>query len=223
MQHLSSLREGGTALVFDLWNTLAFDSLPQNPFDATAAALGLDPAVPAERALVEHPLMSRAYRDLDEALDHLEATVGLTVAARDRVRRLWDESARTARLFDDVEPCLAALGQRYPLALLTNTQSFGMEPIVASGLFRHFSAVVLSYEHGLAKPDPTFFAIPARLLGCPAERLVMIGDSIERDLLPARVAGYRATVLLDRGGAASRPAEASAVIHSLGELVAALT
>ena len=43
--------------------------------------------------------------------------------------------------------------------------------------------LLASYEHGLAKPDPTFFAIPARLLGCPAERLVMIGDSIEVSVL----------------------------------------
>lgn len=218
----------GPALVFDLWQTLAFDDLPANPFDATVAAFGFDPAVPAERRLVEEPLMSRPFEDIDDALDHVERLLGRRASNRDHLRDLWQRSSRSARLYDDVLPSLDALAGRFPLALLSNTQSFGMEAVTASGVLERFDALVLSYLHGLAKPDPAFFAAAARELGLPPSRLVMIGDSLDRDLVPARAAGYGSALLIDRTGWSERSTRLRrhspepAVIRGLGELLAAL-
>lgn len=215
-------------LVFDLWQTLAFDDLPANPFDATIEAFGFDPGVAAERRLVEDPLMSRPYEHVDEALDHVERLLGRSAANRDELRALWQRSSQSARLYDDVLPTLDALAGRFPLALLSNTQSFGMEAVTASGVLERFDALVLSYLHGLAKPDPAFFAAAARALGLPAERLVMIGDSLDRDWAPARSAGYGATLLIDRTGWTERSTRlrrhdpAPPVIRTLDELLAAL-
>ena len=230
MRSLSSLEEGGaapvgTALVFDLWNTLAFDTLPENPFDATIRAFGLDPELPAERRRVEDPLMSRPYRDVEEALDHIERLLGRRASNRDHVRALWERSSRSARLYDDVLPTLDALAGRFPLALLSNTQSFGMEAVIASGLLTRFDALVLSYTHGLAKPDPAFFTMAASALGLAPDRLVMIGDSLDRDVLPARAAGYGTALLIDRSRQRDRARlsdEAPTVIYGLDELLAAL-
>ncbi len=225
MPILSSLDEGGTALVFDLWNTLAFDSLPENPFDATIRAFGLDPEVPSERRQVEDPLMSQPYRDVDDALDHVARLLGRRANNRDHVRALWERSSQSARLYDDVLPALDALAGRFPLALLSNTQSFGMEAVIASGLLTRFDALVLSYAHGLAKPDPAFFTAAARVLGLAPHRLVMIGDSLDRDVLPARAAGYGAALLIDRSRQRDRARpgdESPAVIYGLDELLAAL-
>ncbi len=218
----------GPALVFDLWQTLAFDDLPANPFDATIEAFGLDPALPAERRRVEDPLMSRPYRDVDDALDHVERLLGRPASDRDRLRTLWQRSSHSARLYDDVLPALDALASRFPLALLSNTQSFGMEAVTASGVLERFDALVLSYLHGLAKPDPAFFTAAARELGLPPGRLIMIGDSLDRDWAPARSAGYGAAVLIDRTGWSERSSRLGrhqptpTVIRGLDELVAAL-
>ena len=218
----------GPALVFDLWQTLAFDDLPANPFDATVHAFGFDPRVPAERRLVEDPLMSQPYRDVDHALDHVERLVGRTASNRDQLRALWQRSSHSARLYDDVLPTLDALAGRFPLALLSNTQSFGMDAVSASGLLERFDALVLSYVHGLAKPDTAFFAAAAAELGLSPSRLVMIGDSLDRDVVPARAAGYGAAVLIDRPGWSARSSRlrrhppAPTVIRGLDELLAAL-
>ena len=218
----------GPALVFDLWQTLAFDDLPANPFDATIEAFGFDPGIAAERRRVEDPLMSRSYQDVDDALDHVERLLGRRAANRDALRALWRRSSHSARLYDDVLPTLDALAGRYPLALLSNTQSFGMEAVTATGVLERFDALVLSYVHGLAKPDPAFFAAAARELDLPPSRLVMIGDSLDRDWLPARAAGYGAAVLIDRVGWTRHSSRlrghspAPAVIRGLDELLAAL-
>ena len=223
-----SVLDEGPALVFDLWQTLAFDDLPANPFDATIEAFGYDPKVASERRLVEDPLMSRPYRDVDDALDHVEQLLGRRATDRDALRELWRRSSRSARLYDDVLPALDALSGRFRLALLSNTQSFGMEAVSASGVLERFDALVLSYLHGLAKPDPAFFAAAARELGLPPSRLVMIGDSLDRDWLPACAAGFGAALLIDRSGWSERSSRlrrhdpAPAVIRSLDELVAAL-
>ena len=53
--------------------------------------------------------------------------------------------------------------------------------------------VVMSDELRLAKPDLAFYRRLLELLGDPApERVAYVGDRVDNDVLPARVAGLRA-------------------------------
>ncbi len=45
------------------------------------------------------------------------------------------------------------------------------------GLDKYVNAYVLSYEHGVRKPDPRLFAAACAELGAEAEHTLMVGDS----------------------------------------------
>lgn len=120
-------------------------------------------------------------------------------------------------------PTLDALAARYRLALVTNgAPDVQREKIAATGLARYFAAVVISGDLGIGKPDRRIFAAAAGAIGASAPDAVMVGDSIERDVVGAHAAGMR-TVWLDRDGAARDPSPRPDMrIAELGELPAAL-
>ncbi|MEV4341363.1 HAD-IA family hydrolase [Streptomyces sp. NPDC049590] len=51
----------------------------------------------------------------------------------------------------------------------------------AHGLDRYVDTYVLSYEHGVQKPDPRLFAVACEALGADPRRVVMVGDSRAAD------------------------------------------
>jgi HAD superfamily hydrolase (TIGR01509 family) len=88
----------------------------------------------------------------------------------------------------------------------------------AAGFRRACPAIVglveswhLSYQAGVAKPDPALFTAGLAALGVPAPEAVMVGDSLEKDIRPALALGMRAlwvpvaAQLRDEVAAAVRP------------------
>jgi putative hydrolase of the HAD superfamily len=57
------------------------------------------------------------------------------------------------------------------------------------GYAPYLSAIVDSRRVGLYKPDPAIFVLAAARLGVPAAAIMMVGDSFDRDVRPARSAG----------------------------------
>ena len=78
-----------------------------------------------------------------------------------------------------------------------------------------FDFVLDSTLVGLRKPDPKFHVHAAAQFGLKRSEILMIGDSFERDIKPARSVGMR-TVWLHRSSVSSE--EANAVINSLALL-----
>jgi HAD superfamily hydrolase (TIGR01549 family) len=88
---------------------------------------------------------------------------------------------------------VAGLAQEVPLALVTNgPPDIQRLKIDQAGIASFFSAVVISGEIGIGKPDPAIFLRALELIGVAPEHAVMVGDSWERDILGALSAGMRA-------------------------------
>ncbi len=87
---------------------------------------------------------------------------------------------------------LEALGRDYPMVLVSNfygnigvvLKEFGLD-----GLFR---GVVESAVVGIRKPDPRIFSLGVKALGIEAEETVVVGDSYDKDIIPAVQAGCHA-------------------------------
>ena len=89
-----------------------------------------------------------------------------------------------------------AIARELPLGIVSNAQAY-----TRTLLARHFPAAwprfdpgltVFSYEHGIAKPDCRLFRIAIDLLletGIRPQEILMVGDSRENDLDPARALG----------------------------------
>lgn len=128
----------------------------------------------------------------------------------------------TEALHDDVRPCLQSLAGTYRLGIIANQPSTVKDAIRRDGLDGYFEVWGVSDDVGLEKPDPGLFAHVLLEAGVEPPRSVMIGDRLDYDVRPAKVAGMRAIWLL-RGEAPDDPtpaqlAEADAAIGGLNEL-----
>lgn len=92
------------------------------------------------------------------------------------------------------------------------------------GYMPFLSVVVDSRRVGLFKPDPAIFRHAAEKLGGDPETMMMVGDSFERDVVPAKKAGMK-TAWLE--GAAARvcpdPSLVDLHLRRLADLPAALS
>ena len=71
------------------------------------------------------------------------------------------------------------------------------------------SVIVDSRRVGICKPDPAIFSFAAERLGRAPETILMVGDSFERDIVPAKQIGMK-TAWLE--GAQSRPCPDPSVV-----------
>jgi putative hydrolase of the HAD superfamily len=119
-------------------------------------------------------------------------------------------------------PLLATLGGRgLKLGVVSNgcgnvralCEDFGYAPFLA--------AVVDSRRAGVAKPDPRIYAIAADALGLPPQTVMMVGDSFDRDIVPARAAGMH-TAWLHRGRPCPDATAVDLMLASLRDLSGAL-
>jgi putative hydrolase of the HAD superfamily len=118
--------------------------------------------------------------------------------------------------FADAAPALGTLraaGLR--MAVVSNWDCSLPGVLAGVGLGGAVDAVVTSATVGAEKPDPAIFSAALERIGRRPEEALFVGDSLETDVLGARAAGMRAT-LLDRSAASDGlPVER---IFSLAEL-----
>ncbi len=121
------------------------------------------------------------------------------------------------RTFPDVLPALRELrGQGLRLVVVSNWDCSLPEWLDRAGIGELVDGSVSSAVVGEAKPAPAVFEAGLRLAGCDAAEALFVGDSVENDVLGARVAGLRA-VLVQRAG---DPPPGVETVRSLGELSA---
>lgn len=85
--------------------------------------------------------------------------------------------------------------------------------------FPHLAVILDSAVVGLRKPDPKLYALALEKLGLPAKQAVFVGDSFDRDIVPAKSLGMRTYWLI--GGQPKtppRPGLADVVLRSLEDL-----
>src|SRR4051812_25605929 len=125
--------------------------------------------------------------------------------------------------FPDVRPGLDALGERRPLAVLSNGTQEGARALVDNaGLTEHFEHVLTADQVERYKPAPEVYGMAARAFQTRADRVLMVSSN-EWDIAGASFAGLL-TAWLGRGRTPSwvLGVEADLVLGSLPELAAAL-
>ena len=130
-------------------------------------------------------------------LSMIETAVRLTdghVLGREiqRIVDLAKEMLRTPlRLLDYVEETLVTLARSHRLMLITKGDLFDQEAkLVQSGLAHHFAYVEVVTE----KARDVYYALLAKH-GIPAQRFLMVGNSLRSDILPVLAAGGEAVYI----------------------------
>ena len=92
----------------------------------------------------------------------------------------------------DAIPIIEKLADKYDLALVSNFYGNLSAVLQDFGLGRCFRIVIDSAEVGIRKPDPQIFQLAIDKLGLKPEDITVIGDSYQKDILPALELGCQA-------------------------------
>ena len=111
--------------------------------------------------------------------------------------------------------CLRALAERgVGCHVLTNGPLDGQQrKLAVTGLRDLVDRVYVSEELGVAKPDPEVFRRVLADLAAPADQVLMVGDSFDYDVAPARAIGLPALWYVPR-----HPVREDGVVRDLTEV-----
>ncbi len=110
------------------------------------------------------------------------------------------------------------------IGCISNTQSHDQVPhnLQAYGILDYFNPIVLSSVYGRRKPDPSIFYYATRLANAPTSSCAYIGDTINRDILGARRAGFRLAIRILHNFSndeSDNGTEPDHLIHNMEELI----
>ena len=198
--------------------------MPELPLDTFCKAY-----VFAERELarVRHILPEHTFRDMMEIKARLEleelVRLGAPVQPADipdfarRIAIYTDEHARAC--VEAARPALDYLHARYPMVLVSNFYGNIGAVLRAYDLDRYFKAVIESAVVGVRKPDPAIFRLGVDALSLEPEEVLVVGDSVGKDILPARSLGCQTAWISGRPWFFEEVKEAPGLrIDSLAEL-----
>ena len=156
----------------------------------------------AERTLGKNPIIQPDFtfrRTLEEKIrlqfEHLQlqglvAATGFSLANNRAkvVEVLYNDVVRTVAESKEV---LLKLKESYPLVLVSNfygnigvvLQEFGLDGI--------FKEIIESAVVKVRKPDPRIYQLGVEALQLPAENIVVVGDSYDKDIVPAHSIGCK--------------------------------
>jgi 2-haloalkanoic acid dehalogenase type II len=195
------MRDSIRAVAFDGYGTLIEFTVPHflaameelvhaHGADADPQALW-ERFVEAAKAVRGESYHEPVYRRYEEAwalqFERAARDLGFQGDGRLAAARLKHKLSE-ADAFAEVPAVLAALRDRYRLAVLSNADDdFLLACLARNGL--EFEAVVTSEMAGAIKPDPRIFHHLAEVLGLPPEQILYVGDWPMPDIVGARRAG----------------------------------
>jgi putative hydrolase of the HAD superfamily len=175
------------AVVFDLWNTLVF-SPAGSPFQRLKDLLRPD-QVDQFPALVRDGMV-QPYPSVQEFLEGWKDPARLDGAQMEAMAQAFLEAGGQAECFPGTPEAVGAVRDLARVALLSNTQTFGLEMLDRLGITERIRTRILSAEIGVLKPEAAAFEAVQRKLGLFPGNLAMVGDSWTDDVLGALEAGW---------------------------------
>ena len=130
------------------------------------------------------------------------------------------------RLYKAHEDVLSVLKELHamglPMGIISNGRTLKQaEKLVRLGVLPYLrrDAILISEQIGIAKPNPGIFLRACGLLGCPPAQAMMVGDSLEADIRPARALGMTAVQNCRGLGPGEKVPEAHHHIQNFWELL----
>jgi HAD superfamily hydrolase (TIGR01549 family) len=205
------------AIVFDFWGTLV-ENGTYSPIRQVKRILRLDDMPFSDYVIrLENAMMIKKHESLKSAFEAVAAEFGIKINTYqiNMLVGLWNKNWLLAKPYPEAEKVLSELKKKYRLIMISNTDNFSVEPVLQKFDFsKYFDKILLSYEQGSLKTDGTMLEHALSEMGIPKEDVVVVGDSMESDIMPAERAGMKA-VLVDRK---ERRTEISLRIKNLEEL-----
>lgn len=146
--------------------------------------------------------------ELDYLVNHGHLTAAVAADAGERIALYCYERARAC--VEEARPVLETLSERYPMVLVSNFYGNVDEVLRDFDLRRYFSGVIESAVVGVRKPDARIFMLGVVALGLKPGEVLVVGDSLRKDILPAESIGCQVAWIKGKGWTA----EEDAATHS---------
>jgi len=159
-------------------------------------------------------------RVLEEVLARIATPKPLPWTMNKLTRSFFEPEIKSWVLYDDTISTLSTLRDHgYRFALVSNSRSHWavVEIMKRLKIDHYFQTILTSASVGLRKPRPEIYLRAINILGSSSDSTVMIGNSLEIDVLGAKKLGIRA-LHVEREIAEERPVAPDATIKSLSEI-----
>lgn len=129
-------------------------------------------------------------------------------------------NSRAVAAVDSVKDVIELLSEQFPLMLVSNFYGNVESVLRQMGIRQYFKGIIESAVVGVRKPNPTIFKLGVVALELEPEEVLVVGDSLKKDILPALSIGCKVAWLKGKGWTAEEDAaEHWSRIASLRELL----
>lgn len=178
-------------VVFDVYGTIAEIRDQQRPFKQLFNLIR-DASVTLPDDYAER-LMSRSL-DLQQAAQLFNVAIAPEVL--DSLNQALERELQSIALFSDTVPALTQLKEAgFKLGLCSNLAMPYAQPIEQLLPFG-LDAYGWSFEVGTVKPDPAIYHNVCQQLGLQPEEVLMVGDTLEADVLGPRSIGMQSVQIV---------------------------
>jgi len=173
-----------------------------------------------ERTLGKNPLIKPHHT----FLDMLRIKIGIQFChiplGGTEGRRIADYCYAYARSsVEHARPVIEWMAGRYKIALVSNFYGNIATVLQDFGIDRFFPTIIESAVVGVRKPDPQIFRLGVEALKMRANEVVVIGDSYDKDIIPATAVGCQTIWLKNTGWSEYTGTEtADLIISDIAEL-----
>lgn len=115
----------------------------------------------------------------------------------DQIAAYCDNAAREC--INEAMPMLESLHERYPMMLVSNFYGNIDEVLRDYGIRHLFKGIIESAVVGVRKPNPTLFRLGVDALEMEPKEVLVVGDSLRKDIEPAEQLGCHVLWLKGKG------------------------
>ncbi len=115
----------------------------------------------------------------------------------DSIATYCDNAARSC--INEAKPVLEKLHERYPMMLVSNFYGNIDEVLRDYGIRHLFKGIIESAVVGVRKPNPTLFRLGVDALELRPDEVLVVGDSLNKDIQPSEVLGCHVLWLKGKG------------------------
>jgi putative hydrolase of the HAD superfamily len=152
--------------------------------------------VHAERTLGKNPIIQpdfTFYKTIETKiriqLEYLQEKNDVSSVSYYLKKLTDDLYAITCRETAKSREVLLQLKQQYPMVLVSNFYGNIATVLKELKLDGIFDTIIESAVVGVRKPDPQIFTLGVEALGMQPDEVVVVGDSMDKDIIPAGKAG----------------------------------
>lgn len=165
-----------------------------------------------EEKITKEELRYQRLKTVFDQLGHPVSDDMISVLSTEYIRYLSSYN----HLLPNTIEVLDYLRPKYKLHIITNGfQEIQVKKLRNANIDGYFEHVINSEMAGVKKPNPLIFELALRNAGTLAEKSLMIGDSLEADILGAKAMGFHT---LHFNGHEEPLHDISKIIHDLSEI-----